>query len=95
MHPVLIRRTAPCARRRDRKESGSFPNCFRRWHIEPGGEFSSFCEILKAGIAVDGESTPQISEAEYFERMGHNRDGVVEDSAEAAPRPGEQGQENP
>jgi Ca2+-binding EF-hand superfamily protein len=69
--------------------SSSLPNllaqAFQRVDASGDGklnreDFSSFYEVLKAGIAVDGEGTPQISETEYFERMDHNRDGVVEES---------------
>lgn len=43
-------------------------------------EFSSFHEVLKAGIAVDDEGTPVISENEYFNRMDHDRNGQVDES---------------
>lgn len=41
------------------------------------GEFQSFHEILKPGIACDEENQPTLTSSDYFKRMDANRDGGV------------------
>lgn len=40
-------------------------------------EFGAMYEVLKAGIAVNRDGTPKISEGQEFDRMDRNSDGKV------------------